>query len=186
MAPIPSADDVIAVPLVDDAIAVDDVAPAASRDETLGAEPAVAPDPVLDPMAKPFATASDAWPDQLLAEYAPYAAPSSATPTHVALTADAPGADAPTPTGVIGMEAVPEGEHSLAAPVQVGAGETLEAPTSLEAKASAGTHVSATLDRLAERVRRGEIDISSVAPEATEAAVLASVLATLLGGSTSR
>jgi hypothetical protein len=186
MPPIPSADDVIAMPPVDDTIAVDDVADAASRHETLGADlSAVSADPVPDPMATPFAAASDAWPDQLLAEYAPYAAPSSETPAHVAVvTVDALVADAST--DATGMAALPETEHSLADPVQTGAGETLEAPTSTEAKTSAGSYVSATLDRLAERVRRGEIDISSVAPEATEAAVLASVLATLLGGSNSR
>jgi hypothetical protein len=46
--------------------------------------------------------------------------------------------------------------------------------------------ISAALDRLAQRVRDGEIDVSSIAPEATDAAVLASVLAALLGGSSSR
>jgi hypothetical protein len=183
---IPSADDVIAMPLLDDAIAVDDVAPAASGDETLGADTSAAPaDPRPDQMATPFAAGSDPWPDQLLAEYAPYAAPACETPTHVAAVApDATVADGST--DVIGMEAPPEAERPLAGPVQVGAEETLEAPTSTQAKASAGSYVSATLDRLAERVRRGEIDISSVAPEATEAAVLASVLATLLGASNSR
>ena len=49
-----------------------------------------------------------------------------------------------------------------------------------------GARVSATLDRLAERVRSGEIDVSSIAAEAPDAAVLASVLAALLGGSGSR
>ena len=49
-----------------------------------------------------------------------------------------------------------------------------------------GLRVSAALDRLAKRVRGGEIDVSSVAPEAPDAAVLASVLAALLGGSSSR
>jgi hypothetical protein len=43
-------------------------------------------------------------------------------------------------------------------------------------------HVAATLERLAERVRHGEIDVSSVAPGGPEAAVLAAVLAALLGG----
>jgi hypothetical protein len=182
---IPSADDVIAMPLLDDAIAVDDVAPAPSGDETLGADTSAAPaDPLPDQMATPFAAGSDPWPDQLLAEYAPYAAPACETPADVAAVApDAPAADGST--AAIGMEALPEAEHALAGPVHMAA-ETLEAPTSTEAKASAGSYVSATLDRLAERVRRGEIDISSVAPEATEAAVLASVLATLLGGSNSR
>jgi len=46
--------------------------------------------------------------------------------------------------------------------------------------------MSGALDRLAERIRGGEIDVSSVAPEAPDAAVLASVLAALLGGSSSR
>jgi hypothetical protein len=49
-----------------------------------------------------------------------------------------------------------------------------------------GWRVSSALDRLAERVRSGEIDVSSVAPEANDAAVLASVLAALLGGSSRR
>ncbi|HEX5074139.1 MAG TPA: hypothetical protein VFW03_13070 [Gemmatimonadaceae bacterium] len=46
--------------------------------------------------------------------------------------------------------------------------------------------IAAAFDRLADRVRSGEIDVSSIAPEATDAAVLASVLAALLGGSRSR
>jgi hypothetical protein len=49
-----------------------------------------------------------------------------------------------------------------------------------------GLQVSAALERLAERIRDGEIDVSSVAPEAPDAAMLASVLAALLGGSNSR
>lgn len=49
-----------------------------------------------------------------------------------------------------------------------------------------GLQVSAALQRLAERIREGEIDVSSVAPEAPDAAMLASVLAALLGGSSSR
>jgi hypothetical protein len=59
-------------------------------------------------------------------------------------------------------------------------------PEAIEQRSSAGERVSTTLDRLAQRVRAGEIDVSSVAPEATDAAVLASVLAALLGGSSSR
>ena len=55
-----------------------------------------------------------------------------------------------------------------------------------DARVSHSLLVSAVLDRLAERVRGGEIDVSSVAPEAPDAAVLASVLAALLGGSSSR
>jgi hypothetical protein len=46
--------------------------------------------------------------------------------------------------------------------------------------------VAASLDRLAERVRDGQIDVSSVAPEGPDAAVLAAVLAALLGGGQSR
>ena len=46
--------------------------------------------------------------------------------------------------------------------------------------------IAATFDRLADRVRSGEIDVSSIAPEATDAAVVASVLVALLGGSRSR
>jgi hypothetical protein len=49
-----------------------------------------------------------------------------------------------------------------------------------------GLQVSAAQQRLAERIRDGEIDVSSVAPEAPDAALLASVLAALLGGSKSR
>lgn len=73
---------------------------------------------------------------------------------------------------------------SIAAPVP----ETVAAPLAAEARASAAHEwrVSDALARLAERVRAGEIDVSSVAPDATEAAVLASVLASLLRGSTSR
>jgi hypothetical protein len=46
-----------------------------------------------------------------------------------------------------------------------------------------GAHVSAALTRLAERIRVGEIDVSSTAPDASDAAMLAAVLAVLLGGS---
>jgi len=46
--------------------------------------------------------------------------------------------------------------------------------------------IAAALDRLADRVRSGEIDVSSIAPDATDAGMLASMLAALLGGSRSR
>jgi hypothetical protein len=59
-------------------------------------------------------------------------------------------------------------------------------PAMAEPRSESGLRVSAALSRLAERVRDGEIDVSSVAPEATDAAVLASVLAAILGGSSSR
>ena len=45
---------------------------------------------------------------------------------------------------------------------------------------------AAALDRLAHRIRSGEIDVSFIAPDAPDAAILASVLAALLGGSSSR
>ena len=45
---------------------------------------------------------------------------------------------------------------------------------------------AAALNRLADRIRSGEIDVSSIAPDAPDAAILASVLAALLGGSSSR
>ena len=64
--------------------------------------------------------------------------------------------------------------------------EAAEPVAELDRRVAAGMRISATLDRLAERVRGGEIDVSSVAPDATDAAVLASVLAALLGGSSSR
>jgi hypothetical protein len=60
------------------------------------------------------------------------------------------------------------------------------APATVDRRTLHGWRVSSALDRLAERVRSGEIDVSSVAPEANDAAVLASVLAALLGGSSSR
>ena len=59
-------------------------------------------------------------------------------------------------------------------------------PAALEAYSPHEARIAAAFDRLADRVRSGEIDVSSIAPEATDAAVLASVLAALLGGSRSR
>jgi hypothetical protein len=60
------------------------------------------------------------------------------------------------------------------------------AAASVDPRVAHGLRASAALDRLAQRVRDGEIDVSSVAPGASDAAVLASVLAALLGGSSSR
>jgi hypothetical protein len=57
---------------------------------------------------------------------------------------------------------------------------------SAEAYSPHEARIAATFDRLADRVRSGEIDVSSIAPEATDAAVLASVLVALLGGLRSR
>jgi hypothetical protein len=64
--------------------------------------------------------------------------------------------------------------------------ESPATPAAVDGRMLHGWRVSSALDRLAERVRSGEIDVSSVAPEANDAAVLASVLAALLGGSSSR
>jgi hypothetical protein len=55
-----------------------------------------------------------------------------------------------------------------------------------DANEPSSARIAAALDRLAERVRSGEIDVSSIAPDATDAAILASILAALLGGSRSR
>jgi hypothetical protein len=63
-------------------------------------------------------------------------------------------------------------------------GVVIAAPA--EAYSPHEARIAATFDRLADRVRSGEIDVSSIAPEATDAAVLASVLAALLGGSRCR
>jgi len=76
--------------------------------------------------------------------------------------------------------------------------ELIEEPTAdiTEPKATAAptvnahepshARIAAALDRLAERVQSGEIDVSSIAPDATDAAMLASLLAALLGGSRRR
>ena len=55
-----------------------------------------------------------------------------------------------------------------------------------DARLSHDMRFAAAFDRLADRIRSGEIDVSSIAPDATDAAILASVLAALLGGSSSR
>jgi hypothetical protein len=55
-----------------------------------------------------------------------------------------------------------------------------------DARAIRNMRFGAALDRLADRIRSGEIDVSSIAPDAPDAAILASVLAALLGGSRSR
>jgi len=182
---VPSADDVIGGPFAGSASTVTDLASEISTDESHGTDltpGSAAPTPE---QAVPLAADTDAWPDQLLAEYAPYAAPSRGTPSQVvAITSDAPAADV-TVNGS-DIEAAAAAEPSPAEPIALVAAVTLEVPLETSHEPSAGMRISATLDRLAGRVRRGEIDISSVAPDATEAAVLASVLATLLRGSNSR
>jgi len=73
-----------------------------------------------------------------------------------------------------------DGNREGPGPAIVAAMPTVESYSPHEAR------IAATFDRLADRVRSGEIDVTSIAPEATDAAVLASVLAALLGGSRSR
>jgi hypothetical protein len=131
---------------------------------------------------------AEPWPDALVAEYAPYIAASWETPAYlgvisaeppeghaVDVTTDIPSADDASPPSV-----------AAEIPPTVIEAETVEPVAIVDPKVAAGIRASATLDRLAEQVRGGEIDISSVAPGATDAAVLASVLAALLGGSRSR
>ena len=65
--------------------------------------------------------------------------------------------------------------------------ETEALPTAIpDSRTIRDMRVASALDRLAERIRSGEIDVSSIAPDAPDAAILASVLAALLGGSSSR
>lgn len=140
------------------------------------------------------------WPDPLLAEYAPYiptpssigaitqvASPMASTDDEsvaahgtVEPLLDLPEAFAAhaDPTGS-GIDVVAETGEVEAAGLEAAEPEADVVP-------AAGIRASAALDRLADRVRSGEIDVSSVAAEASDAAVLASVLAALLGGSSSR
>ena len=149
--------------LVGDHVAGGDVEPAtpsaaASATDAPAFEMPGAKIPALDIQA----TAT--WPDQLIAEYAPYVP----TPVVPSLT----GADftnGPIPAEAMAEEAAePSGADAL----------------DVE-PAAPGLRVSAALNRLAERIRDGEIDVSSIAPDASDAAVLASVLAALLGGGNS-
>lgn len=146
--------------------------------------------------------ATEPWPESLLAEYAPYVATPDAVEPPVSdeaagdvdsqvVTPEVPAEPAfasvvvapeiPAPAPELTAFAA-DARASVVAPAPVADEE--EAPQS--AQPALGDHVSMTLDRLAARVRAGEIDVSSVAPDATEAAVLASLLAALLGGSSSR
>ena len=126
--------------------------------------------------------ASDTWPDPLLAEYAPYVP----TPTTVAPVAPAVPFEAVAAAPAESMSAAaPMASADLTASLNDAAvaepPAVAEAP-SVEAAPSHESRVAASLDRLAERVRDGQIDVSSVAPEGPDAAVLAAVLAALLGG----
>jgi hypothetical protein len=140
------------------------------------------------------------WPDPLLAEYAPYIP----TPVSLPVIAKPMATIAGETDPVDAAETAPTDEaQALAHLVDVHAGSSQDARElamsvgSMERQpdepdppmatvAAPGVRVSAALERLAERVRSGEIDVSSVAAEAPDAAVLASVLAALLGGSSRR
>ncbi len=140
------------------------------------------------------------WPDPLLAEYAPYIpTPSSISAiAHVASPMASTDDESVAAHGTVEPSlALPEAFAAHADPTVSGidvVAETGEvdapgvqaADPAAEVVPPAGIRVSAALDRLADRVRSGEIDVSSVAAEASDAAVLASVLAALLGGSSSR
>jgi len=145
------------------------------------------------------------WPDPLLAEYAPYIpTPSSISAiAHVASPTASTDDESVAAHGTVepsldrpeafAAQADPAGSEinvvAQTGEVEAGGVEAAgmeAAEPAAEVVPAAGIRVSAALDRLADRVRSGEIDVSSVAAEASDAAVLASVLAALLGGSSSR
>jgi hypothetical protein len=137
----------------------------------------------------------NSWPDPLLAEYAPYIpTPSSLSaiiPAAEQLAASLPAAIESSVFDASIHDASPVGEAMISSPsVEVTGAEPAwmhdGGVVHPDGPPEPTAHVSAALARLAERVRSGEIDVSSVAAEATDAAVLASVLAALLGGSSSR
>ncbi len=129
------------------------------------------------------------WPDPLLAEYAVYM-PTPAIPTPAIATEPAEEAPADLDADAVGAStevaavASPTDEdvEDTASPMGLIAAWTSDGA---DADAASETHkarVAAALDRLAEQVRHGEIDVSSVVPGGPDAAVLAAVLAALLGG----
>jgi hypothetical protein len=135
--------------------------PAWLEDDPPVATPAPAEElePTPEPASEPpdVPPAAPAWPTS---EYDPAYAITEWTPAHGVPTAD--------------DELVSE-QQAESEPV----GAT-GAPPSHHAR------IATAFDRLADRIRSGEIDVSSIAPDAPDAAVLASVLAALLGGSSSR
>ena len=139
------------------------------------------------------------WPDRLLAEYAPYLpTPAIATP---AIATPAIATPAVVPDAAEEASAGPC-EHAVDAASEVAATANPDIDSDVEDNSPMGliaawtsdgadadaaletheTRVAATLDRLAAQVRLGEIDVSSVTPVGPDAAVLAAVLAALLGG----
>ena len=206
---IPSADDVIASSAAT-------ISPLGDAAETTAEtpHPRLTPSAASEPVSNgeptpmtPFTTAvveTESWPDPLLAEYAPYVSVSRETPAYLVVmppTLPAPSgridiahADAETETSA-GLDLTllpyePVAELSMASELlhvaQPLAVERAEPVGEVDRRVAAAMRISATLGRLAERVRGGEIDVSFVAPDATDAAILASVLAALLGGSSSR
>jgi len=106
-----------------------------------------------------------------------------AAPTQAEWTGhEAPESPEPSPRELVegNEESQPDVDRNEPQPAGVTAVPTVEAYSPHDAR------IAAAFDRLADRVRSREIDVSSIAPEATDAAVLASVLAALLGGSRSR
>lgn len=177
--------------LEDDAL----VTPAPADEQALTPEPA--PELELPRVLAP----APAWPTS---EYDPSYAITEWTPAHGVPAAD--NNDQPVPSEPLAAAPI---ESSLGAEVQTAAAtsdmpstasaepprfELVPEPQAVDsepvettgATRTPHTRVAASLDRLADRIRSGEIDVSSIAPDAPDAAVLASVLAALLGGSSSR
>jgi hypothetical protein len=164
-----------------DAVIADEPAATAALGEAMSTSGRAPDVPDSDAMALRDA---DAWPGPLLAEYAPYVS----APPVAAAAFTRPEDAAPDALGAgVARGSSHSGQSAEGAPAVDTA-----VVMALDAALETGGHepdehpVSAMLVRLAERVRGGEIDVSSVAPDATDAAMLASVLATLLGGSSRR
>ena len=158
-----------------------------SADTIVAGHPVLEQDAQVDAV-RPDVPAAGPWPDQLLAEYAPYI-PTPVLPLRAVddeVVAAGPVA-AGSEVSDVPVEAVTGGEEAFAAaPIDAmprGAPETVTEP--VLADVANGSRVADTLNRLANRIRDGEIDVSSIAPDAPDAAVLASVLAALLGGGSS-
>jgi hypothetical protein len=94
--------------------------------------------------------------------------------------------DAPEPHARFELVEAPPGKAQAEVHGEEPQVPVLTAAPTAPAFAPHEARIAATFDRLADRVRSGEIDVSSIAPDATDAAVVASVLAALLGGSRSR
>jgi hypothetical protein len=130
--------------------------------------------------------AATAWPTS---EYDPSYAITEWTPAHGIPTADEAQPSLVEPPAAAPVDSSLGADH--AAVVELPRFALVPEPPAAESQpaVTTGAHdtrVAAALDRLADRIRNGEIDVSSIAPDAPDAAVLASVLAALLGGSSSR